>query len=182
MSGNSRQISPQQIPSGQILPRQIFIDSQDFAYRSRELQGKIAVAELPRLQDMLAAPEGEFSYTVRGMHSKAGKPMLEVTLEGICPLRCQRCLQNLAYQVNLVSHLILVPPEQLDEAAADDEENDAIPADTQLDVLALLEEELLLSLPFAPKHAAGTCEPDVAVAERLNRENPFAVLAELKNK
>ena len=162
----------------------VFIDSQDFAYNSREKQGKIPVAAMPRLQDMLADPVGELSYVLRGLHSKAGKPMLEVALDGLCQLRCQRCLQRLDYPVKLVSHLILVPPEQLDDTAADDEENDAIPADTRLDVLELLEEELLLSLPFAPKHAAGLCQPALTQAGEIDQteKNPFAVLAELKNK
>ena len=160
----------------------VFIDSQDFAYNSRETQGKIPVAAMPRLQDMLADPAGELNYVVRGLHSKAGKPMLEVALDGLCQLRCQRCLQRLDYPVKLVSHLILVPPEQLDDTAADDEENDAIPADTRLDVLELLEEELLLSLPFAPKHAAGTCQLVITANAEQTDQTPFAVLAELKNK
>ena len=166
----------------------VFIDSQDFAYNSRETQGKIPLAAMPRLQDMLADPAGELNYVVRGLHSKADKPMLEVALEGTCQLRCQRCLQRLDYPVKLVSHLLLVPAEHLDDAIADNEENDVIPADTRLDVLELLEEELLLSLPFAPKHAAGVCQPALAQAvidqavEIDQAENPFAVLAELKKK
>ena len=186
-SGKSRQF-PANFPPAKFPPEK-FIDSQDFAYNSRETQGKIPVAAMPRLQDVLAAPDGELSYIVRGMHSRVGKPMLEVTLDGLCQLRCQRCLQQLAYPVKLVSHLILVPPQQLndaqlDEAAFDDEENDVIPADTRLDVLQLLEDELLLSLPFAPKHAAGTCQPAITRVEETDQapKNPFAVLAELKNK
>jgi uncharacterized metal-binding protein YceD (DUF177 family) len=45
-------------------------------------------------------------------------------------------------------------------------------------VLALLEEELLLSLPIAPKHGLGECQIAVEGLSRSN--NPFAVLAGLK--
>ena len=162
-----------------------FIDSQDFAYNSREMRGKVPVAEMPRLQDILSAPEGEISYRVRGMHSKGGKPMLEVEMKGMCQLRCQRCLQALAYPVQLVSHLLLVPVEELDHVA-DDDENDSIPAHTRLDLVELLEEELLLSLPFSPKHPESACQPVMvgSAAEQIARAeaSPFAVLAELKNK
>ena len=163
-----------------------FIDSQDFAYNSRETRGKVPVAEMPRLQDVLASSAGEIDYVVRGLHSRGGKPMLEVVLDGLCQLRCQRCLQGFSYPVKLVSHLILVPADELDESADDEDEIDSIPADTRLDVVALLEEELLLSLPFAPKHPEGTCRPAIEgyVAEEMDRtvKNPFAVLAELKKK
>ena len=112
--------------------------------------------------------------------------MLEVVLNGLCQLRCQRCLQGFSYPVKLISQLILVPVDELDQAAVDEEERDSIPADTRLDVLSLIEEELLLSLPFAPKHPLGTCRPAVEgdAAEEMDRteDTPFAVLAELKNK
>jgi uncharacterized protein len=53
-------------------------------------------------------------------------------------------------------------------------------ADAHLDVLALLEDEILLNLPIAPKHEAGACK----VADGKNRQegdqHPFAVLEKLK--
>ena len=160
-----------------------FIDSLDFARNGRELRGEVAVADLPRLQDMLAVSEGKISYLIRGFLDKSGKPMLEMTLEGLCQLRCQRCLNGLAYPVNLVSHLMLVQESGLDEFSTRVEEDnlDSIPADDHLDVLALLEEEILLSLPFAPKHPAGACQ---LVTKGLDQSgNPaFAVLAGLKDK
>jgi len=60
----------------------------------------------------------------------------------------------------------------------DDDEVDNIPAEKRFDVLALLEEELLLSMPIAPKHEIDECQMAV---EGLNRSNnPFSVLAALK--
>jgi uncharacterized protein len=49
-----------------------------------------------------------------------------------------------------------------------------------LNVLDLLEEEILLSLPIAPKHELGACQ--VTDGENVHQEekNPFAVLAKLK--
>jgi DUF177 domain-containing protein len=64
--------------------------------------------------------------------------------------------------------------------SSEEEVPDSILADTHLDVLDLLEEEILLSLPIAPKHEAGIC----AIAENgyINRKNPnpFSVLETLK--
>jgi len=155
-----------------------FIDSLDFARRGGELSGEVPVAELPRMADMLADSEGEISYVLRGLVAHDGKPQLELTLDGTCNLRCQRCLNALSYPIKLVSKLRLVSEGEMDSTDIEDDEVDNIPAEKRLDVLALLEEELLLSLPIAPKHESGECE--IAV-EGLNRSNnPFAVLAGLK--
>lgn len=165
----------------------LWIDSLDFAHNARELRGMVRVADMPRLQGMLAAAEGEINYVVRGFPARHGKPMLEVALDGLCQLRCQRCLQGLSYPVKLVSRLVLAQANELDEfAVEEDDEIDSIPADAHLNVLDLIEEELLLSLPFAPRHPAGTCQPAVKgyMAEESGQaeKTPFAVLAGLKNK
>ena len=158
-----------------------FIDSLDFAHNGRELRGLVPLAEMPRLQDILAIPEGEISYFVRGLPEKDGKPMLEVTVEGLCQLRCQRCLNGFAYPVKLVSHLLLTQAAELDEFSVDESNDvDSIAADKHLDVLNMIEDEILLSLPFAPKHPLGECQP---VVEKFNpsEKHPFAVLEGLKN-
>lgn len=153
-----------------------FIDSLDFAHRGEEIRGEVPVAELPRLKDVLADSEGTISYVLRGLYGEDGKPQLELSLDGLCILRCQRCLKGLDYPVKLVSKLRLVLDG--DESDVDDDEMDSIPVDKHLDVLSLFEEEMLLSLPIAPKHALGECH---FAAEGLARpENPFAVLVGLK--
>ncbi len=157
-----------------------FIDSLDFAHNGRELRGIVPLIEMPRLQDMLATPEGEISYVVRGLPEKDGKPMLEVTVDGRCQLRCQRCLNGFAYPLKLVSRLQLAQADELNEFSVEEnDEVDSITADKRLDVLNMIEEEILLSLPFAPKHLLGECK---SVAEGWNQsdKHPFAALEGLK--
>ena len=155
-----------------------FIDSLDFAHRGGELSGEVPVEELPRMADMLADLDGKISYTLRGLTGYDRKPQLELMLDGQCNLRCQRCLNALFYPIKLVCRLRLVSEGETDSGDIEDDEVDSIPADQRLDVLALIEEELLLSLPIAPKHGSGECE---IAAEGLSRtNNPFAVLAGLK--
>lgn len=169
-----------------------FIDSLEFANNSRELRGEIAVAEMPRLHDKLIDLDvcsehdrkEEINYTLRGFRDRNGKPMLEVTLDGLCQLRCQRCLQGLIYPLKLVSQLLLV--NNWDDSSVEEDEIDSILVDNHLDVLALLEEEILLNLPFAPRHPVGVCRPvkEGYVVEEIDRinKNPFAVLSDLKYK
>ena len=153
-----------------------FIDSVDFARNGKEMQGEIAVSSLSRLADKLANDGGSLTYLVRGSHD-GDKDILEISLQGSCTLRCQRCLGELEYPVNIASRLLLLPSDRLDEFEEDDDV-DAIAADPKLDVLALIEEELLLGLPFAPRHPEGECAPAMNGVQQ--KASPFAVLAGLK--
>ena len=153
-----------------------FIDSVDFARNGKEIRGVIAVSELPRLGDFLAKPGGSLSYIVSGFR-EGDSNMLGISLQGACTLRCQRCLGELEYPVDMTLRLLLLPADRLDEVE-DDDDVEAIEAELRLDVLALIEEEMLLELPFAPKHPDGECAP--AMNDLQQKASPFAVLAGLK--
>jgi uncharacterized protein len=154
------------------------IDSLDFAQRGLELSGEVPVAELGRLADVLADSVGSVSYVLRGFIGRDSRPQLALSLEGTCNLRCQRCLNALSYPIKRLAKLRLVSEGEMGVDDIEDDEVDSVPADQHLDVLALIEEELLLDMPIAPKHDFGVCE---IAAEGLNRStNPFAVLAGLK--
>jgi uncharacterized protein len=50
-----------------------------------------------------------------------------------------------------------------------------------MDVVALIEDEILLGLPFAPRHAEHMCHSAGGAGERIaNEGSPFSKLAELK--
>ena len=122
-------------------------------------------------------------YTVQGGVDKQGMHFLDVSLTGLCRLRCQRCLQGLDYPVQLDSRLLLrdqASLKVLDMVVDNEEEFDSIAADSNLNLLELLEEELLLSLSIAPKHELGACQATDGNNSHLEEQNPFAVLAELK--
>ncbi len=158
---------------------QPLIDGMDFARNGRELHGEISIKSLLRLGDMLAKSDGSLAYVVRGLRV-SDRYMLEVALSGVCHLRCHRCLGEIEYPVGITTRLQLVSAEKMDEIDANDDEMECIEASSQIDVLALVEDELILGLPFAPKHPEGTCSPDI---EGLQQPaSAFSVLANLKKK
>ncbi|TAN71553.1 MAG: DUF177 domain-containing protein [Gallionella sp.] len=156
------------------------IDCLDFARNGRQTSGKVPVAGLARLLDVLENPQGFFGYTVQGGVDKQGNPYLDVSVAGICRLRCQRCLGGLDYPVHLDSRLLLRDQAGLDALDTDEEEFDSILADAKLDVLDMLEEEILLSLPIAPRHELGACQAEDGKNVHKEEKNPFAALAKLK--
>lgn len=165
------------------------IDSLDFARSNKELCGAISWTKMPRLKGVLADSEynstSKLDFIVRGYLDKADRPTLVLTLNGTCHLCCQRCLQDVLHPVNLTKKLLLVAASELNNLAIVDEptEIDYIPINAHLDVLDLLEEEFLLSLPFAPKHDIDACDASVVDKEtNFGERKPFAMLASLKLK
>ena len=151
-----------------------FIDSIDFARNGRELCDEIPIVTLSRLSDLLASSEGTLGYKVIGSQQGDSRK-LEIVLKGSCQLRCQRCLGEFTYPIDITTQLQLLPADKLDEI---DDDVDAIEATAQMDVLALIEDEVLLGLPFAPKHLEESCS--ASLKDLQQSANPFAVLAVLK--
>ena len=152
------------------------IDAMEFAGNGRGIRGEIPFKELSRLDDMLLDSAGTLAYVVQGARAN-DRNVLEVSLSGVVHLRCQRCLGDLEFPIKVSSRLKLASAEELD-AVDEDDEDEYIEAVSQLDVIELVEDELLLSLPFSPKHPDGAC---VSVNEGLKQAaNPFSVLAGLK--
>ena len=164
------------------MTEQLLIDSLDFVRNTHVLRGKIAVALLPRIHDVLFANDGMLEYTLSGYTDKQGKPFLHCEVNGVLQLRCQRCLEALSFPVNVKSDLMLVK----DEAAlAEINENeldvvDAIVADPQLDVFALIEDEILLDFPMSPKHSLAECKDKDAGQGNSRQGKAFEALAVLK--
>lgn len=157
-----------------------FIDSLDFAENGREIKGELAISALPRLQDVLESDFGSLSYRVQGGLDEKGQSVLDIQADGLCHLRCQRCLGAVEYPFRISERVVLRQAAALEQQDDDEEMCDSILADAHLDVLALLEEEILLDLPIAPKHAWGSCQPAVGQEADTASSNPFAVLKSIK--
>lgn len=157
-----------------------FIDSLDFARNGMEMNAEVPFVELSRLADVLDDTQGVLRYGVKGGLDERGDPFLDVGMEGLCHLRCQRCLQGMDHVIRHDARLMLRNEDELDALQDDDEEFDSILADPNLDVLELLEEEILLSLPIAPRHESGACQAAVSESVQQEERHPFAVLEKLK--
>jgi len=164
------------------MSEQVTIDSLEFARQGKHLQGEIAVAGLDSLQEHLHAKSGALQYTLIGKLGENGKPRLILTVSGELSLVCQRCLGAMVFPLAIESTLEpVMGGESFLPLEDEDDLIDTIPADAAMDVRALIEEEVVLSLPIAPMHDMAEC----AAVERLRKlapgkANPFEVLAALK--
>lgn len=150
------------------------IDGFEFAAAGATQQGVWAVGDLPRLRDMLASDAGEIRYEIDGTRDARGRPALRVKLNGALQLRCQRCLEPMRFDVDTDETLVLAATQAEIDAEPDDVESpDRVLATEQMAVRDLLEDELILALPYAPRHEG--CEAG-APAGDSEKISPFAGL------
>jgi uncharacterized protein len=107
--------------------------------------------------------------------------MLSMTVQGEVRLICQRCLTPFAQSIDSQSRLVLAADEaqaEHIEERLDDESIDVIVGSATMDLLVLVEDEALLSLPLSPRHEVCPEGAQLTVDNKL--ESPFAILKKLK--
>lgn len=156
------------------------IEPGRFARDGSCLTGTATPTQLPRVAGLLFDESGTVGYRIEGAQTFKGEPELRVALAVDLALPCQRCLERLPIQLNVARTLVF--SRGLDElAAVEDEEDDidAIPLVSALDVLDLIDQEVMLSLPLAPRHPDGECEARHE-SDQAPQPSPFSVLSQLK--
>lgn len=143
--------------------------------------GQAALAAMPRLQDRLAGEAGTVDYVVRGKVDQRQRPLLELEITGNPSLRCGRCLAPLDFALQLQSRVLLMEPGAVMQEDDDPESPEWIEAGPELDLLELIEDEILLSLPLSVRHAQGSCSDGGETGRTIGRDNPFSKLATLLN-
>ena len=160
-------------------------DAFDLVLRSASIGGVVSAESLARAEDRLA-PEGgaaDLTWHIAGTADALGRPALEVRLDGVVPLVCQRCLQVFAWPVMQRTELLLARNARELALLDDDDEHEVILADAPLDALTLVEDELVLTLPFVPRCERADCTARPPVAEAGPEPEPasaFAALARLQ--
>jgi uncharacterized protein len=159
---------------------QTVIDSLEFARTEQTLRGSVPVSGLARLRDSLFDTLGLVDFVVQGGYDARHRPTLSVEVSGVVHLECQRCLGPLDYPLRLGSCLLLANPADAAAAGLDEEESEWIEPSAQLDIASLIEDEIILGLPYSPRHPDGQCHPARDPSNRDEHHSAFAKLAALK--
>ena len=157
-----------------------------------EWEGEVVPSSFERLATVLTTEHEQSNIILKtNLYRHNNVLHLAFTLTGEIWLTCQRCLQPVAvdltdeYNIALLdneSQIRLVNEEQdyllLDEIVTEQSPERLLP------FKKLVEDEILLKTPMAPKH--DDCEMSVEqfgeIPEEEENENPFAALASLKGK
>ena len=169
------------------------LDVRAFAEEAGRLAGEDRLGDHTRLMAETGGHgvDARLAWSASGELRNPGHVSPEIWLHlqahTVLPLTCQRCLGPVEVPVNVDRSFRFVADE--DMAAAQDEEaqEDVLALSRSFDLVELVEDELLMELPLAPRHevcpapVAMSAADDAFDAAPQERENPFAVLGKLKS-
>ncbi len=168
------------------------LDVAAFAKANAVIEGEEPVSAFERLaQEAHASVDGMMvSWYAEGEHEPEtggpGQLWLHLDVEAQLPMQCQRCLGSVTVPLHVERSFRFVKDEATAETLDDEAEEDVLALNKDFNLRQLIEDELLMALPFVPMHEA--CPESVPMAssdtdfEAANEEktNPFAVLAGLR--
>jgi uncharacterized protein len=160
-------------------------DSLKLVQDQQTLSGTMPLAGFVRLMESLQQVGGTLDYRLRGTLDRQQRAVLKLQVSATLQLQCQRCLDGLAYKVDIDTTLRLVAEEALDTEHDDDpDEPDCVAESAAFDLAALIEDEVLLALPAYPRHETGRCK--AAAGEKAHASgasnSAFSTLQALKQK
>lgn len=164
------------------------IDLIAFIGLNREVQGQLPITDFTRLSEGLPKQTSfeQVQWSLKGYRKPHGPALLLLGVKASPQLMCQRCLELFHYDIDSKVELEVVTSEKALDADVsvsgeiDNQAYEKILATQAVNILALVEDELILSLPYIPKHAI--CPTRVVLPEdNLEKKpSPFAVLEKLK--
>jgi uncharacterized protein len=174
----------------------------NLARGNRLLTGECRLDDMQRLQSGLV---GGLSMTQRSRATLSlefesgsdGIAYAKGTLGAVLASICQRCLEPMEWVLNVELRLAFVDAPGVNVASVAVSGNDVSGNDVpvgidsievvndELNLWALVEDELILALPITPLHEENVCQPDENVPDQQpeleTRSNPFAALSALKD-
>lgn len=175
-------MSNQTISTGFIQPCKL--DVLQFAINNMDANSTNLLDEFPRLAQV--APQAQTNTQVQWQAHGHTKTVLEnateiwvdIQAQVKLPFTCQRCLQDIEKTISIKRSIRFVQDEAVAAVLDEKLEEDVLVHSTQFDLLALIEDELIMELPYAPKHSL--CA-DTAQSQTSNEStHPFAKLRKLK--
>ncbi|MFO1310580.1 MAG: YceD family protein [Burkholderiales bacterium] len=124
------------------------------------LEGTLDVESSERLEDRLAPGEARIAWRIEGTADELGRPAIAIALAGAVPVTCQRCLTDFELPVEHRTITVLARSEKEADELDASSDHEVVVADHPLDAAGLVEEELLLTLPYAPVHEAECAKID----------------------
>jgi uncharacterized protein len=161
--------------------KKLIISNQDFAQKQLKEKGEFSLLQCERLLEFLQvshqqAQQSIIYFELTGAKARFSYPSLQLSIKAELPAICQRCLDVTNFSLNLQFNYLINPELLNSDATVTEDENDEtdwLEPDVEFDVLALIEDELLMAAPIAPIHEVDCGQLNLQSGEKAN---PFAVL------
>ena len=162
------------------------IDAQRTAQKNLDYVGSYSPEQVTRIAESVVSVDSdvdnELSFKIDNQRLTVieGHSTVDVTLE------CQRCRKDIKHHVYVSYCFSPVVNDEKAEALPESYEPVHVDEFGEIDLLGMIEDEIILSLPVVPVHDSEHCEvseADMVFGElppEAEKPNPFAVLASLK--
>ncbi|MGM0537264.1 MAG: YceD family protein [Pseudomonadota bacterium] len=157
--------------------------------RAEHLEGLVALADMARLAEEVGAQSGDVQVWLDFAIDTQGRREIRGHLKADLLLPCRRCLEPMSQQVESDFRLGMVTSDALASELPSTHEP-VLVENEQLNLLAVVEDELILSLPQVVYHDEAECSVsrdqlstgEAAEASDTSPTSPFDVLRQIKGK
>ncbi|MEK8021990.1 MAG: YceD family protein [Candidatus Parabeggiatoa sp.] len=159
------------------------IEPVGLAFQGKQLKGQVSLMQMSRLHDSLCEVGGEVYIDWLFTTDDKQRPTVIGSVQTLLKMICQRCLQPMQWPIDAKVALIILKNGQTEDELPVGYEALTLTS-TQVSLITLIENELILALPIVARHT--TCPSnEYQLAENFNKDltyqnNPFHVLSELK--
>lgn len=170
------------------------LDVRSFAQDGASLEGQDPLRNYARLLGDSPVPglaSPPVRWNARGeLRAAPGGPeqvWLHLSVDAVLPMTCQRCLSSMDVPLQVRRAFRFVADEKTAQALDDEIEEDLLVLSRSFDLAELIEDELLMEMPAAPRHEACPTDVKLAVADEgfdapaADTPHPFAALQKLKS-
>ena len=162
------------------------LDVRKAAARGVTVRGALVLSEMARLQEVLASSEGVVEAEIAFARDEENRFIATVSVTAEVEVNCQRCLESMALTVQSENRLAIARDLELASQLPSRYEPWVVETE-QGDLWALVEDELILSLPIVSLHESEECNELLkdyrrppSLPEEEAADNPFKVLEQLK--
>ena len=153
------------------------------AAQGATLTGVVPSERLSRLLDIAISFDAPILVNLQFFCDESGYRVMSGEISTRVRMVCQRCLQEMGHDLSANTSWTIVADEDRVPSLPKQYEP-WIVSDSEADLYALIEEELLLELPLVAYHSLNQCEGKKSFStgeiEEPERPNPFDVLLSLK--
>ena len=153
-----------------------------FARKKASLHGDYKISAMPRISEIARNTEDRIKVALSFYLENDKTPCIKGIIKANIILDCQRCLEALPLELNVLFNLAFVRHESQAEELDTSFEIYNIGEEEDLDSIDLITDEILLSIPMAPSHdfdCSLKIDKEKEIVEKISK-NPFDVLKNIK--
>ena len=153
-----------------------------FARKEATLHGDYKISAMPRISEIARNTEDRIKVALSFYLENDKTPCIKGIIKANIILDCQRCLEALPLELNVLFNLAFVRHESQAEELDTSFEIYNIGEEEDLDSIDLITDEILLSIPMAPSHdfdCSLKIDKEKEIVEKISK-NPFDVLKNIK--